>query len=127
MLFNSYQFLLVFLPAAILIYGLVDHVPRLRMWTLIALSLVFYGYWDVRFLPLMIGSILVNWWASLIYVKTERHAVIKAAVIGNLLAGPLFGIDTTIQTFNLPGFLVAIVGAIVLLGIVNLVQRGRVR
>jgi D-alanyl-lipoteichoic acid acyltransferase DltB (MBOAT superfamily) len=85
MLFNSYEFLLAFLPAAVLIYSLVDHVPRLRTWALIALSLVFYGYWDVRFLPLMIGSILVNWWASLIYVKTRRHAVIKAAVIGNLL------------------------------------------
>ena len=52
---------------------------------------------------------------------------IVGAILGNLLAGPLFGIDTTIQTFNLPGFLVAIVGAIILLAIANLVQRGRVR
>jgi hypothetical protein len=25
----------------------------------LALSLVFYGYWDVRFLPLLVASILV--------------------------------------------------------------------
>jgi uncharacterized membrane protein YeaQ/YmgE (transglycosylase-associated protein family) len=52
---------------------------------------------------------------------------IVGALIGNVLAGVLFNIDSTIQTFNLTGFIVAIVGAIVLLGIVNLVQRGRVR
>ena len=75
MLFNSFEFLLVFLPAAILIYGLVDHDPRLRTWVLIALSLVFYGYWDVRFLPLMVGSIVVNWWAARLFVadRTACH------------------------------------------------------
>jgi uncharacterized membrane protein YeaQ/YmgE (transglycosylase-associated protein family) len=40
---------------------------------------------------------------------------------------PLIGVGGTIQTFNLGGFIIAIVGAIVLLAIVNLVQRGRVR
>ena len=28
---------------------------------LLALSFVFYGYWDWRFVPLLAGSILVNW------------------------------------------------------------------
>jgi hypothetical protein len=49
MLFNSYEFLLVFLPAAIVIYRLADRYAPARTWVLIALSLVFYGYWDVRF------------------------------------------------------------------------------
>ena len=33
----------------------------LRAWLLICASLVFYGYWDVRLLPLLAGSVTVNW------------------------------------------------------------------
>ena len=52
---------------------------------------------------------------------------IVGALLGNFLAGALFGIDGTIQSFNLTGFIIAVIGAIVLLGIVNMFQRGRVR
>jgi uncharacterized membrane protein YeaQ/YmgE (transglycosylase-associated protein family) len=52
---------------------------------------------------------------------------IIGALIGNVLAGALFNTGGTIQDFSLQGFIIALVGAIVLLGIVNLVQRGRVR
>jgi uncharacterized membrane protein YeaQ/YmgE (transglycosylase-associated protein family) len=52
---------------------------------------------------------------------------IVGSVIGNALAGPLFGVSGTIQQFSLTGLVIAIVGAVVLLGIVNLIQRGRVR
>jgi uncharacterized membrane protein YeaQ/YmgE (transglycosylase-associated protein family) len=52
---------------------------------------------------------------------------IIGALIGNVIAGALLNTGGTIQSFNLTGFIIAIVGAIVLLGIVNLVQRGRVR
>jgi uncharacterized membrane protein YeaQ/YmgE (transglycosylase-associated protein family) len=49
------------------------------------------------------------------------------SVLGNLLAGPLLGVQGTVKDFSLTGLLIAIVGAVVLLAIVNLVQRGRVR
>jgi D-alanyl-lipoteichoic acid acyltransferase DltB (MBOAT superfamily) len=90
MLFNSYEFLLVFLPTAILIYTLADRHPCLRTWVLLALSLTFYSYWDVRFLPLMVGSILANWWAARLYTATKRHGIIVAAVAGNLLVLGIF-------------------------------------
>ena len=84
-------------------------------------------------IAIIVGGV-AGWLASMVMARDASMGIflniivgIIGAVLGNLLAGPLFGIDTTIQTFNLPGFLVAIVGAIVLLGIVNLVQRGRVR
>jgi D-alanyl-lipoteichoic acid acyltransferase DltB (MBOAT superfamily) len=84
MLFNSYAFLLVFLPCAIVAYRLVDPYPRLRMPVLILLSLVFYGYWDVRFLPLLIGSILLNWIAAKYYVATKQGRIITATIVANL-------------------------------------------
>src|SRR3982074_1062925 len=90
MLFNSYQFLLVFLPAAILIYRLADDHGPARTWVLIVLSLIFYGYWDVRFLPLMIGSILFNWYAANRYAATKNRAVITATIVANLAVLGLF-------------------------------------
>jgi alginate O-acetyltransferase complex protein AlgI len=84
MLFNSYLFLLVFLPASILIYALVDNSERWRTWILILLSLTFYSYWDVRFLPVLVTSILVNWGAARLYDATGWHLVIKLAVVANL-------------------------------------------
>jgi len=84
-------------------------------------------------IAIIVGGV-AGWLASMVMARDASMGIfwnivvgIVGAVIGNLLAGPLFGIDTTIQTFNLPGFLVAIVGAIILLAIANLVQRGRVR
>src|SRR6476646_1008399 len=90
MLFNSYAFLLVFLPAAIVVYRFADPYPRLRMPVLIALSLVFYGYWDVRFLPLLVGSILINWLAAKYYLSTRRGIVITEAIAANLLVLGIF-------------------------------------
>ncbi len=90
MLFNSYAFLLVFLPAAIVFYRFVDPFPSLRMPALILLSLVFYGYWDVRFLPILIASILINWLAARYYIATRQAYVITATIAANLAALGIF-------------------------------------
>jgi len=84
MLFNSYAFLLVFLPAALITYAFADPHPRLRMPVIIVLSLIFYGYWDVRFVPLLVLSILINWFAAKYYLQTRQGAVITAAIALNL-------------------------------------------
>src|ERR1700736_2011798 len=107
MLFNSYEFLLVFLPAALVVSVLVDGVPVLRTWTLIALSLIFYSYWDVRFLPLLIGSILFNWLAARFYATTRQGFVITAAIVANLALLGLFKYanffsDTVTSVFGIP-------------------------
>lgn len=84
-------------------------------------------------IAIIVGGV-AGWLASLVMNRDASMGIfwnivvgIVGALIGNVLAGVLFNIDSTIQTFNLTGFIVAIIGAIVLLGIVNLVQRGRVR
>jgi alginate O-acetyltransferase complex protein AlgI len=84
MLFNSYAFLFVFLPAAIAVHRIVDGYPPLRTWTLILLSLVFYGYWNAWFLILLIGSIVVNWLAANAFAATRKGAIITGAVVFNL-------------------------------------------
>ncbi len=84
MLFNSYEFLLVFLPTAILAYGIADRYAAARMPALILLSLIFYGYWDVKFVPVMVGSILVNWLAAKLYAATKNRMIVTAAIVANL-------------------------------------------
>ena len=84
-------------------------------------------------IAIIVGGV-AGWLASIVMRRDASMGIlwnivvgIIGALIGNVLAGPLFGVEGTIQTFNLTGFLIAIVGAVVLLGIDNLVQRGRVR
>jgi len=82
---------------------------------------------------IIVGGV-AGWLASMVMRRDASMGIflnivvgIVGALIGNVLAGALFGVDGTIQTFNLTGFVIAIIGAIVLLAIVNLIQRGRVR
>ena len=51
---------------------------------------------------------------------------VSAATIGGFI-GSLIGIGATLTEFSVPGLLMSLLGAIVLLGIANMVQRGRVR
>jgi len=84
-------------------------------------------------IAIIVGGV-AGWLASIVMRRDASMGIfwniivgIIGALIGNVLAGALFNVNSTIQTFNLTGFIIAIVGAVVLLGIVNLVQRGRVR
>ena len=86
MLFNSFVFLLAFLPAALLAHGLVERfVPSWRLPVLLALSFLFYGYWDWRFIPLLAASVVFNWLIAETLIKTERKVVVPVAIAVNLL------------------------------------------
>src|SRR4051794_6273357 len=90
MLFNSYAFLIGFLPAAIVLYRLADPYPPCRTWTLLGLSVVFYGYWNPALVGLLLGSILVNWLAAQAYGSFPDRLIISAAILGNLLVLGVF-------------------------------------
>lgn len=49
------------------------------------------------------------------------------SLIGNAVAGPLLGISGNVQEFSLTGLVIAFVGAVILLGIVNMVQCRNIR
>ncbi len=62
MVFSSILFLFYFMPAAFLIYYL---TPRpAKNGVLLVLSLLFYAWGEVRYLPIMFASILVDYTAS---------------------------------------------------------------
>lgn len=72
-LFNSYVFMLVFLPLALLgWWGL--RGKRARLIFLTGASYVFYGWWDYRFVPLMIASTTADYIAGgRIYRATSKR------------------------------------------------------
>ena len=83
---------------------------------------------------IIVGGIL-GWIASRIMRTDAQQGVglnIVVGIIGALVAGflltPLFGIATINQSnFSLPSLLVSLLGAIILLAIVNFFRRGTVR
>lgn len=92
MLFNSIEFL-IFLPA---VYALYRVLPfRGQNWTLLLASYVFYGWWDLRFLFLMILSTSLDFWCGLIIQqgKLRRDQVIVPILFLAAAALVLLGID----------------------------------
>lgn len=91
MLFNSFVFLLAFLPLALGLHWLAERfAPRLRLPVLVALSFAFYGYWDWRFLPLLILSIGINWLIAEAFQKTKSSGLITLAIALNLAVLAVF-------------------------------------
>ena len=91
MLFNSFAFLLVFLPGALAVQALAERFwPRWRLETLLALSVVFYGYWDWRFVPLLAASILLNFAVTRLFAAARPPLLIPLAIAANLAVLGLF-------------------------------------
>ena len=86
MLFQSQMFLLVFLPATLLGWYVFAANERARMSWLILAGLVFYGWWDPRFVPLLVLETIVGWGAAEIYFSSGRrnYWVIPAGICFSL-------------------------------------------
>ncbi len=93
MLFNSYEFLLIFLPLTATGFFALSALGYLRSaatWLALA-SIVFYGYWSPSYVPLLLASIAGNLLAAraiLHYRASQRFSLAKTtltlAVIANL-------------------------------------------
>ncbi|HEY6872632.1 MAG TPA: MBOAT family O-acyltransferase [Geobacteraceae bacterium] len=85
MLFNSFVFMLIFLPVTLVGYFFFNGLRltmAARVWLLFA-SLFFYGWWDIRYLPLIMGSILFNY--TIGGLLAEAHLPRKKAVSQNAI------------------------------------------
>jgi uncharacterized membrane protein YeaQ/YmgE (transglycosylase-associated protein family) len=83
-------------------------------------------------IAIIVGGV-AGWLASMVMNRDASMGIMwnvvagcVGSVVGNLVANQ-FGIVGSVQNFSLTGLIVAFVGAVVVLGILNLVQRGRVR
>ena len=85
-------------------------------------------------LIIIVGGI-IGWLASMVMRTDAQQGVllnivvgIVGALLGGFLLAPLLGGGSiTSGDFSLPNLLISLLGAIILLAIVNLVRRGNVR
>ncbi|ALH79501.1 GlsB/YeaQ/YmgE family stress response membrane protein [Sphingopyxis macrogoltabida] len=83
-------------------------------------------------ITLIVGGV-IGWLASIVMRTDAQQGIILNVVVGivgaflgNILGG-MFGMGASLDAFSPIGLLWAFIGAVVLLGIINLVRRGSVR
>ena len=110
MLFNSFEFILMFLPIALAGYFLINRLTVARLYGLLYLaiaSLIFYSFWDIQFLPVLCISIIGNytfsfWIGNNSVTIRSRKIIFIIAVICNLLALAFYKyINFGIDIFNI--------------------------
>ena len=108
MLFNSYEFIFLFLPITFILYFYLLSqrlILGAKIFLVIA-SLFFYGYWNFSYVPLILLSIFVNYSVGLSLVNHEK---IKLSSKTILIFGILFNVgllgyfkytDFLLENFN---------------------------
>ena len=111
MLFNSYEFIFVFLPITLFVYFYLNH-KKLTIASKVFLvfsSLFFYSWWNIIYLPIILSSMLFNyvvgislndekqWWSHIFSKKT----LLIFGIISNIaLLGYFKYTDFMINNFN---------------------------
>src|SRR5215813_10632204 len=98
MLFQSQGFVLLFLPLAVASYYVVAGSERARHAVLIVASLVFYGWWDARFIVLLVGQITATWLLAVWHERSKRAGALYLGIALNL---------ASLATFKYLDFLLA--------------------
>jgi len=112
MLFNTVDFA-IFFPLVLLLYWtVVGRSLRAQNLYLVAVSYLFYSFWDWRFLSLILISSIVDYFVGLQLAKTNSKKRRKALLIGSLTVnlGMLFSfkyfnffVETFVDAFSLFG------------------------
>lgn len=107
MVFSSYIFILTFLPVVVLTYYALSHLKDglYQRLFLIAASLFFYGYYNVKYLALIVVSIVINYLVATGIQKTSGRKSQLFLTVGVLLNVGLIGYfkyyDFFIENINL--------------------------
>ena len=83
MLFNSYEFIFIFLPITFFIYFFLLK-KRLVIWAksfLVFSSLFFYSWWNIIYLPLIMGSMLFNYFIGNSLAKKKKLKFSKKIIL----------------------------------------------
>ncbi len=86
MLFNSYEFLFLFLPIVLVGYALL-RANHSRLVFLTLSSYVFYGWWDYRFCSLMILTTVIDYVAGLKIYRATTPREKKAWLLVSIVSG----------------------------------------
>lgn len=129
MLFNTPEFILLFLPIVFFVYFFLNRMRYIlagKVWLVLA-SLFFYAYWNLAYIPLLLGSIVFNFMLGRSFATNSQQAFLtpsrisrRTLLIGSIAANLLllgyykytnffvdnlntaFGINYVIQQIVLP-------------------------
>jgi len=116
LLFNSYEFIFIFLPITFFIYFYLNkkRLTEASKGFLVFSSLFFYSWWNIAYLPLILSSMLFNYVVGNILAKSgengdskkkrkqiSRKSILTVGVIANLgLLGYFKYTDFLIENIN---------------------------
>lgn len=93
LLFNSYSFILAFLPITLVGYFFIANFAgklsyemaktAASMW-MVVMSLMFYSYWDINNLPILLGSIIFNYFIGYFLTNKPKKIVLCSGILVNL-------------------------------------------
>jgi len=87
MLFNSFEFIFIFLPLTLSMFYFFIHkgFNQLAIFSLALMSLLFYSYWNYKYTLLIIISISLNYLTGYLISLTANRKILIAGVSFNLL------------------------------------------
>ena len=123
MLFNSYEFIFLYLPAVFCGYFFIaPRSHRLAALWLVTTSVFFYGWWNPKFISLLLASIIFNYGAGYLIgharITGRSKGLLVGALAANLLLLGLFKYaNFFITTANSAGAHISLLNIVLPLGI----------
>nr|WP_319386328.1 MBOAT family O-acyltransferase [uncultured Roseibium sp.] len=86
MVFSSLEFIYLFLPPVLIGYLILRHYGWENgiIWWLILASLVFYGWWTPIYLPLLLGSVVINYGFHRVLRAVKDKFILVSGIVFNL-------------------------------------------
>ena len=103
MLFNSYEFVFLFLPTSLFVYFFLNqkNFTKTSKAFLVIASLFFYSWWNIVYLPLILVSIIFNFVVGRLLNSKREKLILAIGIIGNVsLLGYFKYADFFITNFN---------------------------
>ncbi len=87
MYFNSFEFIFLFLPIALLVFIIINksRFNHYNLYWLITVSLFFYGWWNIKYLLLILFSIFINFIFGKLIRKLYSKIILVISISANLL------------------------------------------
>jgi D-alanyl-lipoteichoic acid acyltransferase DltB (MBOAT superfamily) len=87
-LFNSIEFLIIFLPIVLGLFLWIN-ASKYSLYGpsfLAIASLFFYGWWDIKYVPLILASVVINWRFRGTLIRNRNKYVLAIAIFINITA-----------------------------------------
>lgn len=88
MLFSSYIFIFIFLPVTIISYFIIGRFSKTFLYQkflLVISSIVFYAYFSIKYLCVLLFSLILNYLFSYLIYKYKKKYIFSIVVVFNIL------------------------------------------